>query len=148
MSATLTPFLWFQDQAHEAAAFYCDVFENAEIVRQDNMSATVKILGRNYILFNGGEHFRLNPAYSMFITVKTQDEVDYYWGRLLEGGQASRCGWLVDKYGLSWQVIPDILGRLLSHPDYGKAGRAMQAMLKMQKIDIAALKAAARTPSP
>lgn len=146
MKTTVTPFIWFQDQAHDAAKFYCSVFKGSKIVRKDAMSATVRLQGRNFILFNGGDHYKLTPAFSMFITVKTQKEVDYYWDKLVKGGQESRCGWLVDKYGLSWQVIPEILGKLLSHKDYGKAGRAMQSMLRMNKIDINALKKDTATP--
>ena len=142
MAANVTPFLWFQDQAHDAAKFYCSIFKGSRILRKDSMSATVRLQGRTYILFNGGEHYRLTPAFSMFITVKTQKEVDYYWNKLVKDGQESRCGWLVDKYGVSWQVIPEILGKLLSHKDKAKAGRAMQAMLQMSKIDIAALRKA------
>jgi predicted 3-demethylubiquinone-9 3-methyltransferase (glyoxalase superfamily) len=145
MTTTVTPFIWFQDQAHDAAKFYCRIFKGSKIVRKDAMSATVRLQGRNYILFNGGDHYKMTPAFSMFIVVKTQKQLDYYWDRLAKGGQESRCGWLVDKFGLSWQVIPEILGKLLSHKDYGKAGQAMQAMLKMNKIDIKALKEAATT---
>jgi predicted 3-demethylubiquinone-9 3-methyltransferase (glyoxalase superfamily) len=145
VATNVTPFLWFKDKAHDAAKFYCSIFKGSKVVRKDGMSATVRLQGRTYILFNGGEHYRLTPAFSMFITVKTQKEVDYYWNKLLNGGQESRCGWLVDKYGLSWQVIPEILGALLSHKDRAKSGRAMQAMLEMRKIDIKALKQAAST---
>jgi hypothetical protein len=100
MAANITPFIWFQDQAHDAAKFYCSIFKGSKIVRKDGMSATVRLQGRTYILFNGGEHYRLTPAFSMFITVKTQREVNYYWNKLVKGGQESRCGWLVDKYPL------------------------------------------------
>lgn len=145
--ASVTPFIWFQDQAHEAAKFYCGIFKGSRILRQDAMSATVRLLGTTYILFNGGEHYRLSPAFSMFVSVKTQREVDYYWDKLLDGGEESRCGWLVDRFGMSWQVIPEILGALLSHRDEATSRRAMQAMLGMRKIDIKELKRAASARS-
>lgn len=140
----ITPFLWYNDKAVEAAKFYASIFKGSKIRSQSPMSATLRLLGQDYILFNGGPHYKLNPSASLFVTVKTQKEVDHYWSKLLQGGgKPSRCGWLTDKYGLSWQVIPSILGELLSHKDRVKADRAMQAMLKMRKIDIKKLKQAA-----
>jgi predicted 3-demethylubiquinone-9 3-methyltransferase (glyoxalase superfamily) len=138
----VTPFLWFKDKAQEAAKFYVSVFKGAKLVDSNPMSATLRLKDQTLILFNGGPHYKLTPAFSLFISCKTQKEVDYYWSKLTKGGEESRCGWLVDKFGVSWQVIPEILGPCISDPDPAKAGRAMQAMLKMRKIDIKALKKA------
>jgi predicted 3-demethylubiquinone-9 3-methyltransferase (glyoxalase superfamily) len=107
------------------------------------MGATFELDGQRFIAFNGGPNLKLTPAVSMYIDCDTQDEVDELWAKLTEGGAESQCGWLVDRFGLSWQIIPSILPELLGDPDRDKAGRAMQAMLTMRKIDIAALKQAA-----
>ena len=145
----VTTFLWYEDQAEEAAKFYVSVFKGAEIVDTmpgpggKAMAATFRIDGQEFIAFNGGPHYKLTPAVSVFVSVETQAEVDELWAKLLAGGgEESQCGWLVDRFGLSWQVIPKKLGQLLSAPDREKAGRAMQAMLKMRKIDIAGLQRA------
>ena len=140
---SITPFLWFDDQAHQAAKYYCSVFKGSKIIAKDAMSATLRLMGRDYVLFNGGPHYKLTPAMSLFVSVKTQKELDTYWNKLLKGGEPSRCGWLVDRFGVSWQVVPTVLQELLGDPDYERSGRAMQAMLGMVKLDIAALKAAA-----
>jgi predicted 3-demethylubiquinone-9 3-methyltransferase (glyoxalase superfamily) len=145
----VTTFLWFDNQAEEAATFYASVFRGAEIVDRmpgpggKAMSATFRIDGQEFIAFNGGPHYKLNPAVSLFINCENQAEVDALWDKLLAGGGSeSQCGWLVDRFGLSWQVIPKQLGQFLGAPDRAKAGRAMQAMLKMRKIDVAALQKA------
>jgi predicted 3-demethylubiquinone-9 3-methyltransferase (glyoxalase superfamily) len=145
----VTTFLWFDNQAEEAAAFYASVFKGAEIVDKmpgpggKAMSATFRIDGQEFIAFNGGPHCKLNPSVSLFINCESQAEVDELWGKLLAGGgRESQCGWLTDRFGLSWQVIPKQLGQFLGASDREKAGRAMQAMLKMQKIDVAALQKA------
>lgn len=145
---TVTPFLWYDNNAIDAAKFYCSIFKGSKILEESTASATVKMLGQTYILFNGGPHYKLTPATSLFVLVKTQKELDHYWSRLLDGGQASRCGWLVDRFGLSWQVIPQVLGQLLGDPDYARAGRAMEAMLKMVKLDVKALVDAANGDGP
>jgi predicted 3-demethylubiquinone-9 3-methyltransferase (glyoxalase superfamily) len=143
----VTPFLWFNGRISEAVALYSEVFadftlENSVPSGPDSlMSATVVINGQRLMLFDGGPHFALNPAVSMFISCADQAEVDYYWDALTHnGGEPGRCGWLVDPFGLSWQVIPDSLGRLMSDPTRGEAVR--DAMLAMNKIDVAALQAA------
>ena len=141
-SRQITPFLWFEGRAAEAAKFYASIFPRAKILSVSPMSATLQLAGQKLILFNGGPHYKLTPAVSLFVHCQTQKEVDYYWARLTRGGEESRCGWLVDKFGLSWQVVPDILFTLLNDEDPGKADRAMQAMLKMRKLDIQALKRA------
>ena len=144
-----TTFLWFDGNVREAAGFYVSVFRDAKIIDTmpgpggTAMSATFRIGTQEYIAFNGGPHYQLTPAVSIFVSVETQAEVDELWGKLLAGGgKESRCGWLTDRFGLSWQVIPALLGKLLGAPDREKAGRAMQAMLKMGKLDIAGLQGA------
>ena len=144
-----TTFLWFDGNVREAAEFYVSVFKDAKLVDTmpgpggTTMSATFRIGGQEFIAFNGGPHHHLTPAVSIFITVETQAEVDELWTKLLAGGgREDHCGWLQDRYGLSWQVIPTTLPKLLGAPDREKAGRAMQAMLGMVKIDIAGLQAA------
>ena len=139
----ITPFLWLGSQADKAAKFYSSIFKGAEILSVSPMSATIRLGGQKLILFNGGPHYRLTPAVSLFVHCQTQKEVDYYWARLSRGGEESRCGWLVDKFSLSWQVVPDILFTLLNDKDPVKADRAMQAMLKMKKLDIKRLMQAA-----
>jgi predicted 3-demethylubiquinone-9 3-methyltransferase (glyoxalase superfamily) len=144
-----TTFLWFDGDVRAAAEFYVSVFQDAKIIDTmpgpggTAMSATFRIGTQEFIAFNGGSHYKLNPAVSIFVSVETQAEVDDLWARLLAGGgKESRCGWLTDRFGLSWQVIPTVLGKLLGAPDREKAGRAMQAMLAMGKLDIAALQGA------
>ena len=145
----VTTFLWFNDQAEEAARFYVSLFKGAELVSTmpgpggSAMSATFRVDGQEFICFNGGPHYTLTPAVSLFIDCEDQAEVDDLWAKLIaDGGAPSVCGWLTDKYGLSWQVIPRRLKELLFHADRDKANRAMHAMLQMTKIDVAALEAA------
>lgn len=156
----VTPFLWFDHQAEEAARFYVSIFPNSRLLEVAHwaegspypagtaMSASFELDGREYIALNGGPHFKLTEAFSMFVNCEDQAEVDRYWNALLSGGGTeSQCGWLRDKYGLSWQIIPKALGRLLGDPDKARSGRAMKAMMVMVKLDIAALeKAAAAAP--
>ena len=149
----ITPFLWFDGKVGDAVKFYCSIFKKPKIVSMNGsgnhvMSATIRLNGQELILFNGGPHYQLTPAFSLMVQCKTQKEVDYYWTKLLKGGEESRCGWLIDKYGLSWQIVPEILGALLGDKDAAKADRAMQAMLKMRKLDIKALKRAHQKNSP
>lgn len=135
----VTPFLWYDGKAQEAAEFYTSIFKNSKIVSSNTMSATFQIDGCEFIAFNGGPHFKFNESISLFIDCNTQEEVDELWSKLSKGGSESRCGWLKDKYGLSWQVVPSILGKLLGDKDPVKAKRVMDAMLKMSKINIKAL---------
>jgi predicted 3-demethylubiquinone-9 3-methyltransferase (glyoxalase superfamily) len=140
---TVTPFLWYDTQAAEAAQFYCSVFKNSKLVSEGSISVTFEIDGLRLTAFNGGPLFKFNEGISLCVDCGTQEEVDYYWSRFIDGGgMESRCGWLKDRFGLSWQIIPSILPRLLSDPDRAKAGRSMQAMLKMKKIVIADLEQA------
>lgn len=150
----ITPFLWYNDQAEEAMNFYTSIFKNSKtgsITRNGEagpgpagkaMSVTFEIEGQEFIAFNGGPHFTFTPAISLFVNCETQAEVDELWEKLTEGGEEQPCGWLTDKYGLSWQIIPAGLIDFLYSSDAEKSGRAMQAMLQMKKIDIAKIKSA------
>lgn len=145
----MTPFLWFNADIGEAMDFYRSVFPDGKVVSTmpgpngTLMGATFELDGQQFTAFNGGPAQQLTPAVSMYVNCESQEEVDALWRKLVAGGEESRCGWLIDRFGLSWQVIPTILPKLLSDPDRGKAERAMSAMLKMTKIDIAELKRAA-----
>jgi predicted 3-demethylubiquinone-9 3-methyltransferase (glyoxalase superfamily) len=150
----ITPFLWFDTQAEEAAKFYASVFPNSKILKTARygeagpgpkgsvMTVEFELDGQRMIALNGGPHFKFTEAISLSVDCRDQKEVDHYWSKLSQGGQESMCGWLKDRYGLSWQVNPAILGELFADPDAKKAKRVMEAMLKMKKIDIAALKRA------
>lgn len=141
---TVTPFLWFQVPLDEPIAYYKAIFPNLVVHTQNPMSATFEIEGQRLHALNGGPHFKFNEAISLFVECADQAEVDRYWQALTaDGGAESQCGWLKDKYGLSWQIIPVALSRYLADPDPAKAGRVMQAMLQMKKIEIAKLDAAA-----
>jgi predicted 3-demethylubiquinone-9 3-methyltransferase (glyoxalase superfamily) len=145
----ITPFLWFDKEAVEAAKFYTSVFKGSRIKDQRKMEntpsgaieiVTMELLGQEFTLMSAGPVFKFTEAISFVIDCKSQEEVDYYWEQLTAGGgQESMCGWLKDKYGLSWQVVPSVLNELLTHKDPAKAQRAMQAMLQMKKIDIKSL---------
>jgi predicted 3-demethylubiquinone-9 3-methyltransferase (glyoxalase superfamily) len=145
---SITPFLWFDTQAEEAMQFYASIFPRSKVVAvQRNgdqvMSVTWELEGQRFMGLNAGPHFTFNEAVSFFVSCDTQQEVDELWNKLMAGGGTpSRCGWLKDRFGLSWQIIPTALPRLLGDPDRVRAGRAMQAMLQMQKIDAAALQRA------
>jgi predicted 3-demethylubiquinone-9 3-methyltransferase (glyoxalase superfamily) len=150
----ITPFLWFDDQAEEAARFYTSVFKNSKLGNVSRygdtgpgpkgrvMVAQFQLEGQDFLALNGGPQFKFTEAVSFVVNCETQDEVDYFWEKLSEGGQTSQCGWLKDKFGLSWQIVPTAMGRLLGGKDPAKSQRAMQAMLQMTKIDIAALQRA------
>src|SRR5712671_7895080 len=131
---SITPFLWFDNNVPEAVAFYKSVFPNARVETVNDFMATFELEGQRFNALNGGPQYRFNEAISFFISVETQQEVDYFWNRLIaDGGEESKCGWLKDKFGLSWQVVPKALGRYLSDPDRKKADRAMQAMMKIKR---------------
>lgn len=137
---SITPFLWFANNVPEAVAFYKAVFPNAEVETVSDSMAVFELEGQRFHALNGGPQYRFTEAVSFFISVETQAEVDYFWSRLTaDGGEESRCGWLKDKFGLSWQVIPSALGRYLGDPDRTRANRVMQAMMEMRKIVIADL---------
>ena len=144
MIQSVAPFLMFQEGAREAAEFYVSIFPDGKMLEGDWPGVAFELGGQRFNAFDGGEHFKFTEAVSFMVTCETQEEVDHYWNRLLEGGgQESMCGWLSDRYGLSWQVTPTALARLISDPDPARAERARQAMFQMLKIDIAELEAAA-----
>ena len=134
----VTPFLWYDNNAEEAMKFYVSIFKNAKITS----SGSFQIDGQEFMVFNGGPEFKFNEAVSLFVNCDTQQEVDDLWEKLSEGGQKNICGWLKDKYGLSWQIIPSSLVNMLNDKDPVKSKRVMDAMLKMTKINIEALKKA------
>jgi predicted 3-demethylubiquinone-9 3-methyltransferase (glyoxalase superfamily) len=148
----ITPFLWFNNQAEEAANFYVSVFKNSKIVsfsrRGDGSvsAGTFQLDGQEFFAFNGGPQFTFTAAISLYVNCETQEEVDDLWEKLSEGGEKIQCGWLKDKYGLSWQVIPRVLPQMLGDKDREKAARVMKAMLQMKKIDIAELQRAYGQP--
>ena len=150
----ITPFLWFDHQAEAAMNFYVSIFKNSKVIRVSRcgdagpgpkgsvMAATFELEGQQFSALNGGPLYTFSPAISFFVTCETQQEVDHFWNKLLEGGKAQQCGWLTDKFGVTWQIVPSVLGTLLGDKDPAKANRVMQAMLKMVKLDIATLKRA------
>ena len=145
MKTNISTFLWFHSNAVDAAKLYCEIVPGAKLTSTSPMSASFEIGDQRYIAFNGGPHYTLTPAVSLMIQVDTQAEIDALWsGFIKSGGTESQCGWLVDKFGLSWQIVPKKLLSLISDKDQAKAQRATQAMLKMGKIDLAAIEAAHR----
>ncbi len=157
---SITPCLWFDDQAEEAVGFYTGIFKNSKISKTSRygeagkeihgkqpgsvMTMAFELDGQRFTALNGGPMFKFSEAVSFQVNCDTQDEVDHYWNTLSAGGdpKAQQCGWLKDKFGLSWQIVPRVLPELLTDPDYEKSQRAMQAMMQMKKLDIAALKRA------
>jgi predicted 3-demethylubiquinone-9 3-methyltransferase (glyoxalase superfamily) len=150
----ITPFLWFNDQAEQAMNFYTSIFKNSKVgsitlfgeagpgVKGKVMSVTFQLDGQEFMALNGGPVFTFSPAISFFVNCATQADVDELWEKLSAGGEEGQCGWLKDKYGLSWQIVPSGLSELLNGKDAGKSQRAMQAMLQMKKLDIEKLKQA------
>jgi predicted 3-demethylubiquinone-9 3-methyltransferase (glyoxalase superfamily) len=150
----ITPFLWFDNNAEEAVKFYVSIFKNSKIVsiarygdagpgpKGTVMTVAFQLEGQEFLALNGGPLFKFNESISFVVNCETQEEVDQFWKKLSEGGEKSRCGWLKDKYGLSWQVVPTVLGEMLQDKDPKKSPRVMKAMLQMDKMDIAALKQA------
>ena len=151
----ITPFLWFDGNAEEAMNFYTSIFRNAKVGSISRygeagpgpagsvLTASFELEGLQFTALNGGPHFKFNEAISFHVACESQAEVDYFWDRLGAGGQIQQCGWLKDKFGVSWQIVPTALPRLLGNPDRAKANRVMQTMLQMKKLDIAALERAA-----
>ena len=144
----IVPFLWFDDQAEEAMNFYVSIFKNSKVLSVSPgsngkaFSVSFELDGQEFTALNGGPQFKFTEAISLFVNCETQAEVDELWDKLSAGGEQVQCGWLKDKYGLSWQIVPTALGELLGDPDPVKSQRVMQAMLKMKKIEIAGLKRA------
>ena len=151
---TITPYLWFDNNAEEAMKFYTSIFPNSKIGSMTRygeagpgpagtvMSGTFELNGREFMVLNGGPLFPFTEAISLFVSCQTQEEVDSLWAKLTQGGEPGQCGWLKDKFGLSWQIVPTALVEMLGDRDAGKAKRVMEAMLKMSKIDIKVLKQA------
>ena len=152
----ITPFLWFDNNLGEALKFYSSIFPDAKVGKMNNLSdvgaqeftnvttASFTLMGQDFMAMNAGPTFKFNEAVSFYVDCADQKEVDYYWSRLTaDGGQESQCGWLKDKFGLSWQIVPRVLSELLNDPDKGRRDRALQAMLKMKKLDVAGLERAA-----
>src|SRR4051812_48188648 len=150
----ITPFLWYDHQAEEAAKFYCSIFPNSKLLRTSHygegapgpkgsvMTVEFELDGQRHIALNGGPMFKFTEAISLFVDCKNQQEVDTYWAKLTDGGEESQCGWLKDRYGLSRQICPTILIEMINDADKRKAGRVMEAMMKMGKIEIEPLKKA------
>jgi len=153
-SQKITPFLWFDGNAEEAVNLYVSIFENSEIgditrygkegpgPEGSVMTVEFRLRGQDFVALNGGPEFRFTEAVSFLVNCETQEEIDRFWKKLSEGGEEGPCGWLKDRYGLSWQIAPSVLGEMLQDKDPEKAGRVMQAMLQMGKIDIATLRRA------
>jgi predicted 3-demethylubiquinone-9 3-methyltransferase (glyoxalase superfamily) len=155
---TITPFLWFDHQAEEAMNFYVSIFKNSKITavtrygdagpgpKGSVMTANFQLDGQNFIALNGGPipNASFNQAVSFVVNCETQEEIDHYWDKLSAGGKTIQCGWLNDKFGVPWQIVPTALGELMTNPDPAKRNRVMQAMMKMVKMDVAALKEAAK----
>ena len=151
----IVPNLWFDTEAEEAAEYYCSIFKNSRVVNKLHYNEAVpskagmvltvewELDGQRFVGINGGAQFKFNEAVSFEIKCESQEDVDYYWDALSEGGTEGKCGWLADRYGLSWQVVPTVLDELLADPDSDRAVRAMEAMLKMGKLDVEALRSAA-----
>ena len=139
MTKQIYPCLWFDGQAKEAAEFYCSIFPNSKIINDTGMVVNFELNGQFFMGLNGGNHFKFNESVSFVIPCKDQNEIDYYWDHLIsEGGSEGNCGWCKDKFGLSWQVVPETLGELMSDPNNGQ--RVMQAFMRMKKFDIETLK--------
>ena len=150
----IVPCLWFNNQAEEAARFYTTIFQNSKIdnisyygdsgpgIKGTVLTITFQLNGQEIMALNGGPEYKFTPAISLFVNCENQGEVDYYWEKLSEGGEKGPCGWLTDKFGVSWQIVPTILGILLSDKDEKKAARVMQAMLQMTKLDVKVLQQA------
>ena len=150
----IVPYLWFNDQAEEAVNFYTSIFKDSKIAEVSRyaddgsgqvgkvMTMTFQLNGQDFMALSGGPAFSFSPAISLFVNCESQDEVDHLWEKLSAGGQIEQCGWLKDKFGISWQIIPTVLGEMMSDKDPEKLGRVMQAMLQMTKIDISLLKKA------
>lgn len=156
----ITPFLWFDDKAEEAARFYASIFQNSKIgtvarysdeaakasgrPKGSAMTVAFQLDGQDFMALNGGPLFKFTEAISFVVNCESQEEVDFFWNKLSDGGKEDRCGWLKDKFGVSWQIVPVALARLMSDPDPAKTGRVTKALLQMRKIDVNCLQAAAR----
>jgi len=154
MTQQITPFLWFDDNADKAVNFYLSIFKDSRLLDTKRygetgpgpkgtiMTATFELNGQQFIALNGGPRYKFTEAVSFVVKCETQEEIDYYWDKLLDGGEPQRCGWLKDRFGLSWQIVPAQLSELFGGNDPQRAGRVMQAMMQMVKFDLAKLKEA------
>lgn len=139
MTGEIYPCLWYDGNAKAAAAFYCSVFSNSKIIADTGLVVIFEVNGKKFMGLNGGPNFKFNESVSFVVNCDTQEEIDYYWDKLISGGgEESMCGWLKDRFGLSWQIVPSMLGELMSDPERGQ--RAMQALLQMKKLDIEKLR--------
>jgi predicted 3-demethylubiquinone-9 3-methyltransferase (glyoxalase superfamily) len=134
MTNQIYPCLWFENQAKAAADFYCSIFKNSKITSENNMVVTFELNGSKFMALNAGPEFKFNEAVSFVVDCETQDEIDYYWKKLTSGGNEGQCGWLKDRFGVSWQIVPTVLGKLMSNPD--KSAKVMREILKMKKLEI------------
>ncbi len=140
MTESIFPCLWFDGKSHEAAEYYCGIFPNSKIISTNPMVDIFELDGKRFMGLNGGPEYKFTEGISFVVTCKDQEEIDYYWDKLTQGGEESKCGWLKDKYGVSWQIVPSILGQLMSDPE--KAPKVMYAFMQMKKFDIEKLKQA------
>jgi predicted 3-demethylubiquinone-9 3-methyltransferase (glyoxalase superfamily) len=134
MKNLIYPCLWFDGNAKEAVDFYCSIFRNSKIISENPMVIIFELDGKQFMGLNGGPHFKFNEAISFVVDCETQEEIDYYWDKLTEGGEESQCGWLKDKFSVSWQIVPTILGKLMSNPS--KSEKVVNAIMQMKKFDI------------
>lgn len=153
MQQKITPYLWFDGNAEEAMHYYTSIFKNSRITSLQRLgdddavfSGTFELEGQTFMALNGGPHYQFTPAISLFVNCESQEEVDELWERLSAGGETMKCGWLTDKFGVSWQIIPAALSELMHSTDPERSARVMQALLQMEKIDIATLQQAYETP--
>lgn len=143
MSDKLFPCLWYNGEAKEAASFYCSLFKNSKIIDDTPMVVIFELDGNKFMALNGGPEFKFNESFSMVVQCDTQEDIDYYWDKLTEGGKESQCGWLKDKYGMSWQIVPSILSHLMKDPSKRQA--VIASFMKMRKFNIEELQRAANT---
>jgi predicted 3-demethylubiquinone-9 3-methyltransferase (glyoxalase superfamily) len=134
MNNQIYPCLWFENQAGEAAGFYCSIFKNSKIISENSMVVEFELNGTRFLALNAGPEYKFNEAVSFVVDCDSQADIDYYWGKLTSGGSEGQCGWLKDRFGVSWQIVPTVLGKLMSNPE--KSGRVMQAILQMKKLNI------------
>jgi predicted 3-demethylubiquinone-9 3-methyltransferase (glyoxalase superfamily) len=137
MTNSMYPCLWFDGQAKAAADYYCSIFKSSKITAENPIVVNFELMGNKFMALNGGPKYKFSPATSFVIECQTQEEIDYYWEKLGAGGRYDQCGWLDDKFGVSWQVVPAVLGKLMSDPE--KSGRVIEAFMKMSKFDIKTL---------
>jgi predicted 3-demethylubiquinone-9 3-methyltransferase (glyoxalase superfamily) len=134
MTNQIYPCLWFENQARAAADFYCSIFKNSKITSENSIVVTFDLNGSKFMALNAGPEFKFNEAVSFVVDCETQEEIDYYWNKLTKGGNEGECGWLKDRFGVSWQIVPTILGKLMSNPE--KSSKVMKEILKMKKLEI------------